>query len=377
MRSFAARRDHRGYDPYDALNSPLIRALTLGTKWGRIAWTQFFRHCPVNLRPVLGFPRQQNPAALGLFLWGLAKMYSIRPDAALRRQIASLVDDLEGSRSRGFAGSCWGYDFPWQSRGFYLPAYTPTVVATSFNGHALLDLFQLTGDRGALDLALDTLPFLLNDLNRTWRGDSFCFSYSPVDRTRVHNANVLGASLLARCHRFTRSVADLDAAHASLAYTMEAQRPDGSWYYGEAPFQRWIDSFHTGFNLQAIRYFLTEGLAGGHTHAFEKGVAYYAGRFFLDDGTPQYYAGRTYPLDVHAPSQAIAFFSGMGEDFACLTDRVLDWLMANLYNHQRGCFHFRRGRWLTNRIPYMRWSQAWAFHALTTYAHCRYSQTGE
>ena len=30
-------------------------------------------------------------------------------------------------------------------------------------------------------------------------------------------------------------------------------------------------------------------------------------------------------------------------------------------------FYFRKGRFLTNRIPYMRWSQAWAFHALTEY----------
>ena len=139
------------------------------------------------------------------------------------------------------------------------------------------------------------------------------------------------------------------------------------------PFQRWVDSFHTGFNLQAIRYFLAEGLADSHVLPFERGVAYYARRFFLEDGTPRYYAGRTYPLDVHAPAQAIVFFSGMGQEFARLTDRVMEWLMSNLYNYRRGCFHFRRGRWFTNRIPYMRWSQAWAFDALTSYAHRRYS----
>jgi len=32
-----------------------------------------------------------------------------------------------------------------------------------------------------------------------------------------------------------------------------------------------------------------------------------------------------------------------------------------------GFFYFQKHRWYTNRIPYMRWGQAWAFHALTEY----------
>jgi N-acetylglucosaminyldiphosphoundecaprenol N-acetyl-beta-D-mannosaminyltransferase len=37
----------------------------------------------------------------------------------------------------------------------------------------------------------------------------------------------------------------------------------------------------------------------------------------------------------------------------------------------RGFFYFRKGRFFTNRIPYMRWSQAWVFHALTEYLLAR------
>ena len=41
-------------------------------------------------------------------------------------------------------------------------------------------------------------------------------------------------------------------------------------------------------------------------------------------------------------------------------------MLRHMYSG-RGFFYFRRGRLLINRIPYMRWSQAWAFHALTEY----------
>jgi len=32
-----------------------------------------------------------------------------------------------------------------------------------------------------------------------------------------------------------------------------------------------------------------------------------------------------------------------------------------------GAFYFQKNKYFTNKIPYMRWSQAWAFHALTEY----------
>ena len=49
--AWAKDRNFEGYDPYDALNSPIVRAAAFGTRWGRIAWTQLLRRSPVNLRP--------------------------------------------------------------------------------------------------------------------------------------------------------------------------------------------------------------------------------------------------------------------------------------------------------------------------------------
>jgi hypothetical protein len=148
---------------------------------------------------------------------------------------------------------------------------------------------------------------------------------------------------------------------------MGYQHDDGSWCYAETSFQNWIDSFHTGFNLQAIRWFLEEGFAEEYRLAYDKGVTYYADNFFLADGTPKYYHDCVYPIDIHAPAQALAFFSRMGNGYQDLTERVLSWMLANLYNPQNGTFAFQKTLRYTNRIPYMRWGQAWAFHGLTDY----------
>ena len=42
---------------------------------------------------------------------------------------------------------------------------------------------------------------------------------------------------------------------------------------------------------------------------------------------------------------------------------VAKWTVENLWD-ERGFFWYQRGRRLTNRIPYMRWGQAWMYYAL-------------
>jgi rhamnogalacturonyl hydrolase YesR len=366
LMAYVEAADYAGYDPYDALNSPLIQRLGARNKWVRVAATHLVRRSPINLRPLLGIRKGHNPKAIGLFLWGYAKLYALTQEQRYLERVDYLLGLLEQLRSQGYSGTCWGYNFDWQSWTFLRPRGTPTIVNTSFIGHALLDCYELTGRQKALGLALPIKDFILGDLHRTKLDGTFCFSYTPVDTEAVHNANLLGASILARLTRYCDDDRLPSAVLASMGYSMRHQRDDGSWFYAETDLQSWIDSFHTGFNLQALRYVLEAGLGAQYLAAYRRGVQYYATHFFLADGTPKYYHDRTYPIDIHAPAQALCFFSQEGEEFKDLTDRIVAWMLKNLYNG-RGFFYFRKGKFLTNRIPYIRWSQAWAFHALTEY----------
>ena len=53
-----------GYDPYDALRSPALRALSSRSKWLRIAFTQALRRLPYDSRRWLGVRPGRNPKAL-------------------------------------------------------------------------------------------------------------------------------------------------------------------------------------------------------------------------------------------------------------------------------------------------------------------------
>jgi hypothetical protein len=370
LRVYVEAEDYAGYDPYDALNSPAIKWLSSRSKWARLVSTQVLRICPVNLRPLLGINKAHNPKAIGLFLGAYVNLCRVNRKPAYIETIQYLLELLEELRSNGYSGNCWGYNFDWQSKTFFRPKGTPTIVNTAFIGHALLDCYEQLGVQKALAMAVSIKAFILNDLYRTRHGDTFCFSYTPVDTGVVHNANMLGASLLIRLFKYCGDSACRDDGLASLAYSMDHQHEDGSWYYADTDVQKWIDSFHTGFNLQALRAILEEGLAGEYREAYHRGVDYYAKNFFLADGTPKYYNDRVYPIDIHAPAEAISFFSQVGDPYKSLTDSVLTWMLDKMQS-PKGYFYFRKTRYFINRIPYMRWSQAWVLYALTQYLCAR------
>jgi hypothetical protein len=358
--------DFKGYDPYDALKSPFLKLLSFNSKYFRIAFIQALKRLPINLRRPLGVKKGYNPKALGLFLWGYSKLYAKEKKEDYLGTIEQLLSVLHEFKSKGYSGSCWGYNFDWQSKAFFIPKYIPTIVNSSFIGHALIDTYLYTGNQNALEMAIPIKDFILNDLNRKEENGTLCFSYTPIDYYFVHNANLLGASLLIRLYKETGNELLKHTALSALAYSMKHQREDGSWFYAEKESGHWIDSFHTGFNLQSIKYFLDEGYGAEYTEGFDKGVRFYADNFFLVDGTPKYYHNKIYPIDIHSSAQAVVFFSRLGDEYSQLTDRVLRWMVDNMMD-KKGFFYFQKTRYYTNKIPYMRWSQAWAFHALTEY----------
>jgi len=85
----------------------------------RLVWTQFFKRSPVNLRKILAVKPGYNPQALGLFLQAYATLYRQFGREADLEAMLFLVRQIKESRIDGYAGACWGYNFPWQARWRY------------------------------------------------------------------------------------------------------------------------------------------------------------------------------------------------------------------------------------------------------------------
>jgi hypothetical protein len=360
------RSGWRGWDPYDALRSPLVRALSFGRRWPRIAWIQLVKRSPVNLRPALLVTQSTNPKALGLVARALVAEGRAR-GLDRRPQVERLLSELDRLRSPRATGSGWGYPFDWQSRAFFVPENTPSIVASTFVANAYLDAYREWGVGRWLGRARETCDFILHDLHRTPGPDgSFCFSYTPVDRGCVHNANLLGAELLARVAAETHEPALREAALASARFTLRAQAADGSWPYGTAPFQSWIDSFHTGFDLVSLLSIVEACDKQEWVGALRRGYAFYRDRLFLADGTPKYFHDSIYPIDIHSAAQALvtfAVFSRLEPDALGIAGRVAGWTFDNMRD-RNGRFYFQRHARYTHRTPFVRWGQAWMVYGL-------------
>jgi len=335
----------------------------------RLAWIQFFKRSPVNFRNIMLVEKDYNPKGLGLFLTAYCNLYKINPKEEYLEHIVFLADKLIELKSEGYAGACWGYNFDWQSRAFFLPKETPTVVATSFISSALMDAYDITKNEVYLDTAVSSSDFVLEDLNRTQKAEGFIFSYSPYDNTCVYNASLLGSKLLSRIYSYTKEIRLIDEAKQSILACTNAQREDGAWIYGELDMQGWVDSFHTGYNLECIKEYQMHSGDTTFAHNISIGLKYYLENFFLEDGTPKYYNNKTYPIDIHAPAQFIATLYKLDvfKENQILIDKVLNWTIENMQDKDKGFFYYQLKTGISSKIPYMRWAEAWVFYAFSFY----------
>jgi len=369
LKEYCENEQFRGWDPYDGLNSKIFQTLKLDkVRFFRLAWIQLFKRNPINLRTLLVVPKEYNPKGLGLFLTGYCNLYQANPKKEYLEQINFLAVELIKLKTSGFSGACWGYNFDWQSRAFFLPKGTPTVVATTFIASALMDAYDVTKNTSYLDVALSSADFVMKDLNRTSKEEGFIFSYSPFDETCVYNASLLGSKLLARIYSYTEDKTLIEAARGSVIACANVQRDDGAWIYGELGIQSWVDSFHTGYNLECISEYQKYSGDISFQTCIDKGLKYYLNHFFLEDGTPKYYDNKTYPIDIHAPAQLVATLYQLNalKENKVLVDKVLAWTIKNMQD-EKGYFYYQLKKRVSSKIPYMRWAQAWMFYAFSFY----------
>ncbi len=362
LSEYCMKTEYKGWDLFDGLNAKVFRATPFyNSKLLRLAWIQFFKRSPVNLRHIALVPKGYNAKGLALFAAGLLLQGKIQESGALYKQ-------LKGMICSGYDGISWGYNFDWEARAFFVPQGKPNLVTTVFVANSFLDYFDTTGDEEALLLAQKACDFLLSHLLLFENNKSLCLGYIPKEKTRVHNANMLGAALLARVYAQTQDEFLLEKSRKAMEYSVEGLKDDFSWPYGERHHHQFIDNFHTGFNLVALHDWMKNTGELRWKEQLEGAYHYFLESFWLEDGCPKYYNNSLYPIDIHCSAQGI---------LTCLKLQELDkkshemaktiacWAIANMQDRD-GFFYYQKTKWFTNKIPYIRWSQAWMFLALST-----------
>tara|TARA_A100000164_G_scaffold369276_1_gene393594 strand:- start:2137 stop:3321 length:1185 start_codon:yes stop_codon:yes gene_type:complete len=379
LETFCEKEKYIGWDPYDGLNSKIFqRTLFKNSDICRLILIQFFKRSPFNFRKILIVPKDYNPKALALFINGYSNLYNLSlinskflfKKNDIKKKIIFLADKLISLESKEFSGSCWGYNFDWQARRlFYFPKFTPTVVVTSFCVEALLKAYEITKNDIYLKKALSSADFVINDLKRFTVNNGFLFSYSPLKgNNRVFNASLLGVKLLAQVYQYNKKKKYQDIAEKVVSAVCSFQNKDGSWIYGLNKVQTWIDSFHTGYNLESLKIY--QNLMGDkkYNENIDRGFNFYINTFFTKTGIPKYYHNNMYPIDIHSPAQLFITLSKLNKfkENKNLAKKTLEWTINNMQD-KKGYFYYQVKKGFNSKISYMRWSNAFMFNAMSYY----------
>jgi hypothetical protein len=369
---------HQSYDPYDIW----------ATKYGlwsrrlyyanRLAGTPFI--APILLLEVLCpqarawfVSKNRFATADAQIALAFLNLYKVTQDKVFLDKAIALGGDLQASSLPGYSGHCWGYPFDWQHKQGFWKKDTPFITATPYCFEAFLGLFDATGDEACLNVAGSIAQFVHQDLRDTpTSATAAAGSYSPIDNSRVINASAYRAMVLYEAAvRFARGQYRR-AAERNLNFILENQRADGAWLYALDRGEGFIDHFHTCFVLKNLwklnRHLRSADVAG----AIRRGFAFYRRELFDAGGLPKSYAikprTQIVRLEMYDFAEAITLGCLLREEIpeAFVMAQKLGGLVCRQFQLPDG--HFLTRLYIggmKHAFPYLRWSQAQLFYAMT------------
>jgi hypothetical protein len=359
-------RHYKGYEPFDGLSS-YLRPLACGNVLLERLLMQAVRQSPINLRPLLGIPTLESTKGRGYMAAGYLLMLRTTRRDDYESKARQCLDWLIQARSQRYSHFCWSNHFDFVSRGGSYSKQDPIIVWTALIGQAFLDAYEILHEEKYLAVARSVSEWILQ-LPRHRTSSGSCLSYFAFKGAYIHNANMLGAALLARAGKILQNPQYMEVAAEAMRYTCTRQLSNGAWYYGEEPKYRWIDNFHTAYNLDSLKCYVDSVDDRTFENNLTRGFDYFISAFFTPDGTPKYYHNRTFPIDIQCAAQAIetlANFSDRHSSSLELASHVARWTIVNMQD-DAGYFYYRRYPLVIARTPMLHWGQATMYKGLAT-----------
>jgi hypothetical protein len=367
--NYCENENFYGYDPYDTLNS-FIPFRKTGKYLSAVA-IQIQKRNPINVRPFLGVKKGINPKAMGLFLKAYSILYKKTGNKNYLEKADWIFQWLQNNYSTGYSGHCWGYNFDWASPGSYLEACTPSVVVTSFVIDGVFEYYKTTKDAKAVEIIESASNYITNDIPVLKLDTGISFSYTHLSKGACYNASLLAGEILTKANTIKNNEESLKLIEGAISFVLSMQKTDGSWYYSYDPEKRierkQID-FHQGFILVSLQNILDlTGIMHDEIEtAISRGLRFYREEQFFNNGRSLWRLPKKWPVDIHNQSQGIITFSRLrnyDSNYLDFSNKIAGWTIENMQSPKGYCY-YRKTPFYTNKISYMRWSNAWMMLAL-------------
>jgi hypothetical protein len=162
-------------------------------------------------------------------------------------------------------------------------------------------------------------------------------------------------------------------AERNLNFVLEAQNPDGSWFYAVDGVRDFVDHYHTCFVMKALAKIHALTGHAGTLEGLRKGVSYYLNNLFDVDGMPKPFSRAprltVYKRELYDYAECINLclllrdrFPQLGATLETVVEGTLkDWIKPD------GSFRSRRLHLGWDDVPMHRWGQAQMFRSLALY----------
>jgi hypothetical protein len=308
---------------------------------------------------------------MGLFLKAYCNLYRKTGDKAYLDKAKWSFDWLTANYSKGYSGMAWGYNFPWASSSEYKEPFLPSVVVTQHVVDGIHAYYELTKDPQAQDVIVRAAKYVNNDIPVTEFDDGISFAYTHQSKGACYNASLHAAEILLKACLVQGHTPDTRIEQAA-SFVLSRQKADGSWYYSLNPennTERKQIDFHQGFVLVSLHNIRKQGgiLPDEISRSITKGLEFYKNEQFFSNGRSMWRLPKKWPVDIHNQAQGIITFSllkGYHQEYLDFAKTIARWTIENMQD-KTGYFYYRKYPLFINKIPFIRWSQAWMLLALS------------
>jgi hypothetical protein len=317
---------------------------------------------------------QRFPIADAHYAMGFAFLAETYKQDTYLKRAAHFLEILKATRSKGFRHYCWGYPFNWETRTGTFPEGTPMITSVPYMYEAFRQVYELDGNPEWLEIMHSIADHAFEDYEdfEVSPAASTC-TYTPgKEITRgVINANAYRAFLLTRASFDFSDEKYLKVAERNLNFVLEAQNPNGSWYYSTDNVRDFVDHFHTCFVLKALAKI--ERLTGSPQcrSAIERGVNYYVKNLFDAEGLPKPFSKpprlTVYRRELYDYAECINLCVQLQGRFPEL-DRILSSVLNDIlkrWQKSDGAFRARELLIGWDNVPMHRWAQSQMFRSLS------------
>ena len=362
--------EFRGYDPYDGASSSY--AIIQKYYYPRLFSAYFNKFSPFNFRPIFGIRQTMQNQTIGFSGLALINYYEQH-----KKYIEFIADRLvESSLIDRYGYHSWDlHGFPIQMRNL-LQEVGMTDIGNGIIGSFFLELYKRNPNERYKDICISVRNYFLNEFLVKNKNIIF-FKYTPAtqDYNWCYNASTIVAAYCVLVSKYFNINFDKDSIQKAFTDVISRQKPQGEWWYSlnmNTGYEKPQIDFHQGFILDTLLdYMECVEYNERFLNSYKKGLEFYYNKQFLPNGQSIYRYPKKYPVNIQNQAQGIITFTraaaaGFGHHYFDFAKTIAEWTIKNMQD-PGGYFYYLRYPLFTNKIQYIRWSDASMVYALAIY----------